>query len=143
MNSDEREDSTIRKVVVRHKEQYSIWFADRRPHWDGEKLAKPVRRPSVWPTSRKSGPTWRPLTLRKKMDRLFHSSMVIDDHLIPICKRRHLFKLPRLTRPACAGDEKNGTPRHAGASTPSLSSQSKMTQAFVLPTSPSSFLHQI
>ena len=31
MNSEEREDNTIYKVVVNHEEQYSIWFADREP----------------------------------------------------------------------------------------------------------------
>ena len=29
MNADEREDTTIYKVVVNHEEQYSIWAADR------------------------------------------------------------------------------------------------------------------
>lgn len=28
-NSDEREDTTIYKVVVNHEEQYSIWLVDR------------------------------------------------------------------------------------------------------------------
>ncbi|HVB20477.1 MAG TPA: MbtH family protein [Ktedonobacteraceae bacterium] len=29
MNRDEKEDTTIYKVVVNHEEQYSIWLADR------------------------------------------------------------------------------------------------------------------
>lgn len=33
MTQDEREDTTIYKVVVNHEEQYSIWPADREnPH---------------------------------------------------------------------------------------------------------------
>lgn len=29
MNRDEKEDTTIYKVVVNHEDQYSIWLADR------------------------------------------------------------------------------------------------------------------
>ena len=35
MRDDEREDSTIYKVVVNHEEQYSIWPADRENALDG------------------------------------------------------------------------------------------------------------
>jgi MbtH protein len=68
MNSDEREDTTIYKVVVNHEEQYSIWPADRE-------------NPLGWRDAGKSGPkadclahieeVWtdmRPLSLRQKMD---------------------------------------------------------------------------
>jgi len=65
---EEREDTTIYKVVVNHEEQYSIWPADRE-------------NPLGWRDAGKSGPkakcltyikeVWtdmRPLSLRKKME---------------------------------------------------------------------------
>ena len=65
---EEKEDTTIYKVVLNHEEQYSIWFADRDL-------------PAGWREAGKQGPTaeclayidevWtdmRPLSLRKQMD---------------------------------------------------------------------------
>jgi MbtH protein len=67
-NQDEREDTTVYKVVVNHEEQYSIWPADRE-------------NPLGWRDAGKSGAkaeclahvegVWadmRPLGLRKKME---------------------------------------------------------------------------
>jgi len=69
MNSDERHDKTVYKVVVNHEEQYSIWPADRDI-------------PLGWRDTSKSGlkveclayvkEVWidmRPLSLRKKMEK--------------------------------------------------------------------------
>ena len=68
MSRDEREDTTVYKVVVNHEEQYSIWPADRD-------------NPLGWRDAGKSGlkqecldyiaEVWtdkRPLSLRKSMD---------------------------------------------------------------------------
>jgi MbtH protein len=68
MHREEKEDTTIYKVVVNHEEQYSIWFADREA-------------PAGWHEIGKSGPkseclahikeVWtdmRPLSLRKQME---------------------------------------------------------------------------
>jgi MbtH protein len=68
MSQEEREDTTIYKVVVNHEEQYSIWPADRDV-------------PNGWSDAGKSGSkaecldyikeVWtdmRPLSLRKKME---------------------------------------------------------------------------
>lgn len=68
MSRDERDDSTIYKVVMNHEEQYSIWPADRE-------------NPLGWRDAGKSGPkqvcldyiteVWtdmRPLSLRKSME---------------------------------------------------------------------------
>jgi MbtH protein len=68
MNIEEKEDSTIYKVVVNHEEQYSIWPADRN-------------NPNGWRDAGKSGTkseclayikeVWtdmRPLSLRKQME---------------------------------------------------------------------------
>src|SRR6185436_10349872 len=73
MAQDEREDTTIYKVVVNHEEQYSIWPADRE-------------NPLGWSDAGKSGPkadclayvkeVWTdmtPLSLRKKMEALANS----------------------------------------------------------------------
>lgn len=72
MDRDEREDTTIYKVVVNHEEQYSIWPSDR-PN------------PPGWNDAGKSGPkseclayikeVWtdmRPLSLRKAMEEAAH-----------------------------------------------------------------------
>ena len=69
MYNDEKEDTTIYKVVVNHEEQYSIWPAERE-------------NPNGWKDAGKSGlkdeclayvkEVWtdmRPLSLRKKMDK--------------------------------------------------------------------------
>lgn len=68
MNQNDKEDTTIYKVVVNHEEQYSIWAADRE-------------NPDGWQDTGKSGlksecleyikEVWtdmRPLSLRKKME---------------------------------------------------------------------------
>lgn len=66
--TEEREDTTVYKVVVNHEEQYSIWPADREI-------------PAGWRDAGQSGPradclahikeVWtdmRPLSLRQQMD---------------------------------------------------------------------------
>jgi len=68
MNTDDRQDDEIYKVVVNHEEQYSIWSAERA-------------NPLGWTDAGKSGSkteclafikdVWtdmRPLSLRKKME---------------------------------------------------------------------------
>ena len=68
MHNDEKEDTTIYKVVVNHEEHYSIWPNERE-------------NPNGWKDAGKSGlkdeclayvkEVWtdmRPLSLRKKMD---------------------------------------------------------------------------
>jgi MbtH protein len=69
MNTDDRQDDEIYKVVVNHEEQYSIWPAEKA-------------NPLGWTDAGKSGSkteclafikdVWtdmRPLTLRRKMER--------------------------------------------------------------------------
>ena len=68
MPTEEKDDTTVYRVVVNHEEQYSIWFADREP-------------PAGWREVGKEGPkrdclayideVWtdmRPLSLRKQME---------------------------------------------------------------------------
>lgn len=68
MNRDEKEDTTIYKVVVNHEEQYSIWPADREnalgwrdAGWSGSKDTCLAKIKEVWTDM-------RPLSLRKKME---------------------------------------------------------------------------
>ena len=68
MSRDEKEDTTIYKVVVNHEEQYSIWPADREnaPGWNdagksGTKAECLAHIKEVWVDM-------RPLSLRKAMD---------------------------------------------------------------------------
>jgi MbtH protein len=68
MSGDDREDTTIYKVVVNHEEQHSIWPADRENPlgWNdagesGSKQECLAYIEEVWTDM-------RPLSLRKKMD---------------------------------------------------------------------------
>lgn len=70
MFADEKEDTTIYKVVVNHEEQYSIWPADREnaPGWNdagksGLKAECLAYVDEVWTDM-------RPLSLRKKMEEM-------------------------------------------------------------------------
>jgi MbtH protein len=68
MFDEEREDTTVYKVVLNHEEQYSIWPADREnpPGWrDAGKTGSKQECLSY------IGEVWtdmRPLSLRKQMD---------------------------------------------------------------------------
>jgi MbtH protein len=68
MSTEEREDTTVYKVVLNHEEQYSIWPADREnpPGWkDGGKTGSKKECldfiEQVWTDM-------RPLSLRKSME---------------------------------------------------------------------------
>ncbi len=68
MNREEKEDTTIYKVVVNHEEQYSIWPAERENPlgWSdvgvsGQKADCLTHIKEVWTDM-------RPLSLRKKME---------------------------------------------------------------------------
>ena len=68
MRDDEKEDTTVYKVVLNHEEQYSIWPADREnaPGWrDGGKTGLKAEClahiKEVWTDM-------RPLSLRKAME---------------------------------------------------------------------------
>jgi MbtH protein len=70
MSYDDREDSTIYKVVVNHEEQYSIWPQDRDnpPGWrdagkEGLKAECLEYVKEVWTDM-------RPLSLRKRMEEM-------------------------------------------------------------------------
>jgi MbtH protein len=64
---EEKEDTTIYKVVVNREEQYSIWFADREPPWAGSAVGKTGPKAECLAYIKEVWTDMRPLSLRKKM----------------------------------------------------------------------------
>jgi MbtH protein len=65
---EEREDSTIYKVVVNHEEQYSIWPADRENPLGWTDAGKVVPKADCLAYVKEVWTDMRPLSLRKKME---------------------------------------------------------------------------
>ena len=70
MNSDEREDNTIYKVVVNHEEQYSIWPADRENPAGWNDTEKKGTRHECQDYIKEVWTDMRPLSLRKRMGKI-------------------------------------------------------------------------
>jgi len=68
MSTDEREDTTIYKVVVNHEEQYSIWPADRENPLGWFDVGKTGLKPECLAHIKEVWTDMRPLSLRKKME---------------------------------------------------------------------------
>ena len=68
MNTDNREDMSVYKVVLNHEEQYSIWPADRAipPGW--REVGKSGLKPECLAYIKEVWTDMRPLSLRKKME---------------------------------------------------------------------------
>src|ERR1700759_4350770 len=64
---DEREDTTIYKVVVNHEEQYSIWPADRENALGWNDAGKQGTKAECLAYIEEVWTDMRPLSLRKKM----------------------------------------------------------------------------
>ena len=67
MERDEREDTTIYKVVVNHEEQYSIWQADRENALGWNDAGKTGTKQECLAYIKEVWTDMRPLSLRKKM----------------------------------------------------------------------------
>ena len=67
MSSDEREDTTIYKVVMNHEEQYSIWPADRENALGWTDVGKSGTKQECLDYIKEVWTDMRPLSLRKKM----------------------------------------------------------------------------
>ena len=67
MERDEREDTTIYKVVVNHEEQYSIWQADRENALGWNDAGKTGTKQKCLAYIKEVWTDMRPLSLRKKM----------------------------------------------------------------------------
>jgi len=67
MNRDEKEDTTIYKVVVNHEEQYSIWPADRDNPLGWCDAGTSGLKPACLEYIKTVWTDMRPLSLRKSM----------------------------------------------------------------------------
>jgi len=68
MSSDERDDTTIYKVVMNHEEQYSIWPADRENALGWHDAGKTGTKDECLAYIKEVWTDMRPLSLRKKME---------------------------------------------------------------------------
>ena len=67
MNRDDKEDTTIYKVVVNHEEQYSIWLTDREIPLGWRDVEKSGSKQECLAYIKEVWTDMRPLSLRKKM----------------------------------------------------------------------------
>ncbi len=70
MSSDEREETTIYKVVVNHEEQYSIWPAERENPLGWRDAGKVGTKQECLDYIKDVWTDMRPLSLRKKMEEM-------------------------------------------------------------------------
>src|SRR4051812_7801981 len=70
MRNDEREDTTIYKVVMNHEEQYSIWPADRENPLGWNDAGKSGTKAECLAYIQEVWTDMRPLSLRKKMQEM-------------------------------------------------------------------------
>jgi MbtH protein len=68
MNTYDKEDTTIYKVVVNHEEQYSIWSADRENALGWSGVGKSGSKTECLTYIQEVWTDMRPLSLRKKME---------------------------------------------------------------------------
>jgi MbtH protein len=68
MSRDEREDTTIYRVVVNHEEQYSIWPIDRENALGWTDAGKTGLKAECLAYIKEVWTDMRPLSLRKKME---------------------------------------------------------------------------
>jgi len=69
MNTDDKEDRTIFKVVVNHEEQYSLWPADREIPLGWKDAGKSGVKTECLAYIKEVWTDMRPLSLRKKMEK--------------------------------------------------------------------------
>ena len=69
MNTDDRPDDEVYKVVVNHEEQYSIWPAEKANPWGWTDAGKSGSKTECLAFIKEVWTDMRPLTLRRKMER--------------------------------------------------------------------------
>lgn len=79
MSQDEREDTTIYKVVVNHEEQYSIWPADRENPLGWKDVGRQGPKAECLEYINEVWTDMRPLSLRKRMEEAAASNTVSAD----------------------------------------------------------------
>jgi MbtH protein len=70
MSRDEKDDTSLYKVVVNHEEQYSIWPADRENALGWQDAGKTGLKAECLAYIKEVWTDMRPLSLRKKMDEM-------------------------------------------------------------------------
>ena len=70
MNRDDREDTTIYKVVMNHEEQYSIWPAHKENALGWTDVAKTGTKDECIAYIKEIWTDMRPISLRKKMEEM-------------------------------------------------------------------------
>jgi MbtH protein len=70
MSAEEREDTTIYKVVVNHEEQYSIWPAHRENALGWKDAGKTGTKEECLAYIKEVWTDMRPLSLRKRMEEM-------------------------------------------------------------------------
>jgi MbtH protein len=70
MANDEREDTTIYRVIINHDEQYSIWPADREIPFGWHDAGKIGTKAECLAYIQEVWTDMRPLSLRKKMQEM-------------------------------------------------------------------------
>ena len=70
MNREDKEDTTIYKVVVNHEEQYSIWLAHRENPLGWNDVGKSGTKTECLDYIKEIWPDIRPLRLRKRLEGL-------------------------------------------------------------------------
>ncbi len=70
MYRDEKEDTTIYKVVINHEEQYSIWPADRESPLGWQDVGKTGLKDECLAYIGEVWTDMRPLSLRKRMEEM-------------------------------------------------------------------------
>jgi MbtH protein len=68
MHTDEREDTTIYKVVINHEEQYSIWPAEKANPLGWNDVGKSGLKAECLAYIKEVWTDMRPLSLRKRME---------------------------------------------------------------------------
>ena len=68
MSTEEKEDTTVYKVVVNHEEQYSIWPADRENALGWRDAGKSGSKQEGLDHIKEVWTDMRPLSLRKRME---------------------------------------------------------------------------
>ena len=68
MNRDDKEDTTIYKVVVNHEEQYSIWPAHQENPLGWRDVGKSGSKPECLAYIKEVWTDMRPLSLRQQME---------------------------------------------------------------------------
>lgn len=69
MNTNDRQDDEVYKVVVNHEEQYSIWSAERANPLGWTDAGKSGSKTECLAFIKEVWTDMRPLTLRRKMER--------------------------------------------------------------------------